>query len=59
MSVILLILVIICTVAVNRFYHKLFSITYFGFKPLVTEWLVCFMIGMTIVGAVFKFLGLL
>ena len=58
MSVIMLILVIICAVMVNRFYHKLFSITYFGFKPLITEWIVCFMIGAMIVGVVFNFLGL-
>lgn len=57
MSIVLLILTIMITVSINRFYHKIFSITYFGFQPLITEWIVCFIIGMAIAGSIFRLLG--
>lgn len=56
LSAVILILAIIFTVNINRFYHKIFDVTYFGFKPLVAEWFICFLIGYVIAGMIGGFL---
>lgn len=48
----LLILFIVVTVAINRLYHKVFNVMYFGFAAVLTEWIICFLIAAVIVGAI-------
>lgn len=48
----LLILFIVVTVAVNRLYHRIFNVMYFGFAAVLTEWIICFSVAAVIVGAI-------
>ncbi len=47
----LLIMILIVTFIINRLYHKIFHVTYFGFMPMIFEWFVCLIISGIIVGA--------
>ena len=58
-SIIVLILWVIITVKINQLYHRIFTITYFGFKPLLMEWFVCILIGGMIASVPFSLLGLI
>lgn len=57
MSVILLILGIFIAVKLNRLYHKIFHVVYFGFVPVATEWLLCFLLGLAVAGIPFRLFG--
>lgn len=35
-------------ILINRLYHSMFDVAYFGCGAVVTEWVVCFIIGTTI-----------
>ena len=35
-------------ILINRLYHKMFDVVYFGCGAVATEWVVCFIIGTTI-----------
>lgn len=59
MKIALIVAIIICTIAVNMLYHKIFDVTYIGCRPILTEWIVCIIIGYFLAGWIFSFLGLL
>lgn len=59
MEVVCFIVVIICAVIVNRLYHKIFDVTYFGCRAVITEWFFCLIIGSLFAAIPFRLLGLL
>ena len=59
MEIVFMVITVICTIAVNRLYHKLFDVTYFGCRPFVMEWFICLWIGGAIAAIPFHLLGLL
>ncbi len=59
MKIALIVVIIACTVAVNILYHKIFDVTYFGCRAILTEWMVCIIIGYFLGGWLFSLLGLL
>lgn len=52
MDVFILVVLIIIAAAINRLYHKIFTVTYFSFKALAFEWLVCFILAMMVLGKI-------
>lgn len=46
------ILAIILTIIIYKIYHKIFNITYFGFKPIISEIVVMFIISLMISGSI-------
>lgn len=46
------ILAIILTIIINRIYHNIFNVTYFGFMPMIKEIVVMFLISMFLVSAI-------
>lgn len=59
MKVALIIAIIVCTLISNFVYHKVFNVTYFGFKAIVCEWMVCIIVGFFLAGGIFRLLGLI
>lgn len=59
MNIIFLVVVIICSIVINRLYHKLFDVTYFGCNAVIIEWFVSFIIGGMLAGIPFYLLGLI
>lgn len=44
-------------ILINKVYHNMFDVAYFGFGAVITEWVVCFIIGTTITEFLVKSLG--
>ena len=59
MKPLLIVVILVCTVGVNMLYHKIFDVTYFGCRAVLTEWIVCIIIGYFLGGWLCSLLGLL
>lgn len=50
----ILIVMLIVAFIINRLYHKIFHVTYFGFMSLIFEWFVCLIISGIVVDSLLK-----